>query len=129
MTWQIVGDTFTLFGTGPVPRIVGGPPEPPAPPPPPQPPPPPPEDHSPFIWPPQPVLADHPEQRYAGLGGGFYVGEDPFRNPQPGSSLYAGHVANPEARVGSWVTYGYRVWAPVDADPAVIRRVLSTGHI
>lgn len=108
---------------------VTPPPPPPPTPPPPVPPPAPPEDHSPFAWPPQPPNIDHAEQRYGGVGMGFYVGEQAFQNPLPSSTLYAGDVQNPYALLGSWAIYGYRVWAPRDADPAVIRRVLKTGHV
>jgi len=122
MAWRVI-----LSGTGPLPSIVTEADTvvtPPAPPPPP-PPPPPPEDTSPFIWPQQPVRPDDAAARYAGLGGGFYAGQQ-FQNPAPGSAWWAGTIV--AGRAGSWDLAGYDLWAPRDADPAAIRRALATGR-
>ena len=124
--WKIEGKgdppTITVV-PGPNPIVVPPPPSPPPPLPPPVD-----EDHSPFVWPPQPNLFYRDEQRYAAVGQGFYVGEQQYMNPIPGSGLYAGNVQDPLARAGSWFIGGYRVWAPKDADPATIRRVVRTGR-
>lgn len=133
MSWQIVGDTFTLFGTGPVPRIVGGTPDPapPSPSPPPPPSPPPAEDSSPFAWPAPPTgLRYDPAERNVGLGQGFYATPQEFQNPLPGSNLYAGLLPEGMTVFGGRVFVGsYRLWAPHDAAPATIRRVLATGRV
>ena len=137
MSWQIVGDTFTLFGTGPTPLIIGGTPEPPPPeyPPvrPPPPPPPPPEDNSPFPWSGDQAFPYQPWERAT------MSWEIPGRRAdEPGARMYAmlSNAGNPAGRshgnagliiAGRWA--GDRLFAPWDAPPALIRRVLSTGAI
>jgi hypothetical protein len=130
MTWKIVGDTFTIFGTGATPRIE---PESPLAPPPPNPTPTPTplpplvDDTSPFAWPPQPRDADYPDERWTGLGQNFYAAQPKYRNPLPGANWYAGLVA-PGVMHGYAEIGGYALWAPRDAAPASIRRALLTGR-
>ena len=100
---------------------------PPAPPPLP-PPPPPPGTGEPFQWPPEPFLPSRDDQRYASLGQSFYVGEGQFTNPLPQSNRFAGYI-EAHAMVGAWDIYAYRLWAPRDANPDLIRQVLKTGRV
>lgn len=137
-TWRItiqgevhlVSDTngrIVAEGSGPLPNlealtVIFPPPEPP----------PigttmPPEDTSPFVWPPQPGYRPYrPEERYAGLGEGFYAGQNIFQNPVPGANLFAGSIV--QGRDGSWDLAGYDLWAPAGAKPELIRRMLKVGH-
>lgn len=91
MAWRVI-----LSGTGPMPSIVTETDTvvtpPPVPPPPPLPPPSPPAspDTSPFIWPTQPPDAYYPDERWSGVGEGFYLAQPRYRNPLPGSHGYAG---------------------------------------
>ena len=132
MSWQLVFENMTIFGTGPLPRLVQGtpdpaPPHPPDPPKPTPPPPPPAEDSSPFVWPPQPRDADYPDERWTGLGQNFYASQTKYRNPLPGANWYAGLVRD-GVMVGFAEIGGYALWAPRDAAPSSIRRALATGR-
>jgi len=115
MAWRVI-----LSGTGPMPSIVTEADTvvtPPPPPPPPTPPPSPPVvDTSPFVWPSQPRDTYYADERWTGVGEGFYLAQPRYRNPLPGSHGYAGRYGDDS------------VWAPRDAPPATIRRVLATGH-
>jgi len=109
-------------------RVVAGMVQPPPPAPPPPPPPlPPPPTGEPFQWPPEPFLPSRDDQRYAAIGS-FYAGEQQFTNPLPQSHRFAGYI-EAHAFVGGWDLYAFRLWAPRDANPDLIRQVLRTGRV
>jgi len=90
---------------------------------------PPPENNDPFVWPAQPYIPDRDDQRYAALGLGFYVGAPNCMNPIGASGKFAGYVLDPKAKVGQWEIYGWRVWAPNEAQPYLIRRAIRDGSL
>ncbi len=122
-----------IEGDGPPPRItVLDVPVVPAPSPPPPPPPPPPvEDRSPFVWPVDQAFPYQPWERTTmsweilgrapdDPGARLYAIASNAGNPAGSSHGNAGIIAG-----GRWA--GDRLFAPWDAPPAMIRRVLAGG--
>lgn len=107
-------------------RVSLGTIEPPPPPPEPPPPPPPPEeDNSPFVWP-----TDGPQYQVREQDRYFRVWAIPGSDVRmygmqadAGNPLISSHHNAGIIQAGDWA--GLRLWAPLDAPPALLRAILS----